>query len=192
MNIQEKTEKNTDIERSIYVACLSSYNNGILHGKWIKLLTKKPYQDEEVWEFDKNYIQDEINSMLKSSKMPNSEEWAIHDYDNFIDLGEYPSIDEIENYMYAIEKHGYEVVKGFKEMYPSEDISSLDDRTYHTGYASFKEYAEQHADACLLSSYSQDSAILRYFDYESYAKDLEYDYSVYETDTHDVIIFEDF
>ena len=62
-------EKNTDIERSIYVSCLSSYNNGVLHGKWIKLLIKKPYQNEQVWEFDRDYIQDEINSMLKSSKI---------------------------------------------------------------------------------------------------------------------------
>tara|TARA_R100001230_G_C5581525_1_gene100321 strand:- start:71 stop:643 length:573 start_codon:yes stop_codon:yes gene_type:complete len=184
-------EKNTDIERSIYVACLSSYNNGILHGKWIKLLTKKPYQDEEVWEFDKNYIQDEIDSMLKSSKMPNAEEWAIHDYDNFIDLGEYPSIDEIENYMYAIEKHGYDVVKGFKEMYPSDDISSLDDKTYHTHYNSFKEYAEQLAIDTVLCEYDSDSTICRYFDYDLFTKDLQYDYSVYETDDNNVVIFED-
>jgi antirestriction protein len=184
-------EKNTDIERSIYVACLSSYNSGILHGKWIKLLIKKPYQDEQVWEFDRDYIQDEINSMLKSSKMPNAEEWAIHDYNNFINLGEYPSIDEIEKYMYAIEKHGYDVVKGFKEMYPSEDISNLDDKTYHLHYSNFKEYANHYAEVIVLSEYNPDSTIYRYFDYDKFANELQYDYSVYKTDNHDVIIFED-
>jgi antirestriction protein len=184
-------EKNTDIERSIYVACLSSYNNGILHGKWIKLLTKKPYHDEEIWEFDKNYIQDEINSMLKSSKMPYADEWAVHDYNNFINLGEYPSIDEIEKYMYAIEKHSYDVVKGFKEMYPSEDISSLDDKEYHLHYSSFKEYAEHYANEIVLCEYNSDSTIYRYFDYDLFAKDLQDNYSVYETDDHDVVIFED-
>ena len=123
--------------------------------------------------------------------MPNAEEWAVHDYNNFIDLGEYPSIDEIEEYMYAIEKHGYDVVKGFKEMYPSDDISCLDNKNYHTDYSSFKEYAEQYADEVVLCEYNSDSTISRYFDYDKFANELQHDYSVYETDDNDVIIFED-
>ncbi len=166
-------EKNTDIERSIYVACLSSYNSGVLHGKWIKLLIKKPYQDEQIWEFDRDYIQDEINNMLKSSKMPNAEEWAIHDYNNFINLGEYQSIVLIEKNMNAIGKHGYDVVKGFREMYPSEDISNLDDKTYHTDYSNFQEYAEHYADDVVLGEYDTNSNICSYFDYKNFANDFK-------------------
>jgi len=93
--------------------------------------------------------------------------------------------------MYAIEKHGYDVVKGFKEMYPSEDISSLDDKTYYTDYSNFKEYAEQYADDVVLCEFNSDSTVHRFFNYDEYANELQYDYSVYETDNHDVIIFED-
>lgn len=186
MNIQEKTEENKTYRR-IYVACLSSYNSGILHGEWITLL-----DDQLIWDIEISiYIQKEIDKMLKSSKMPNAEEWAIHDYDNFIDLGEYPSIKEISSYAYAIEGHGYEVVKGFKEMYPSEDIELLDDKQYHTGYSNFQDYADNYADEVVLAEYDSDSNIVNYFDYEKFSRDLKLDYSVYETDTHDVIIFED-
>ena len=184
MNIQEKTEENTTYRR-IYVACLSSYNSGVLHGKWITLL-----DDELIWDTNiEDYIQKEIDKMLKSSKMPFAEEWAIHDYDNFIDLGEYPSIEQISNYAYAIEEHGYEVVEGFKEMWPSEDISSLDDMRYYTGFSNFQEYADQHAHDVVL--YDTNSTISNYFDYEKFARDLEHDYLVYET-ASSVIIFENF
>ena len=77
-------------------------------------------------------------------------------------------------------------------MYPSEDISSLDDRTYHTDYAKFQDYADNYADELVLSEYNSNSNISSYFDYEKFARDLQLDYSVYETDNHDVIIFEDF
>jgi len=187
MNIQEKTEENKTY-RKIYVACLSSYNSGILHGKWIILL-----DDQLIWDINiEDYIQKEIDKMLKSSKIPNAEEWAIHDYDNFVDLGEYPSIEQISNYAYAIEKHGYEVVKGYREMYPSNDIELLDDAQYHTNYASFQDYADNYADEVVLAEYDSNSTISSYFDYENFARDLQLDYSVYETDDHDVIIFEDF
>ena len=187
MNIQEKTEENKTY-RKIYVACLSSYNSGVLHGEWITLL-----DDQLIWDTNiEDYIQKEIDKMLKSSKMPFAEEWAIDDYDDFSNLGEYPSIEEISNYAYAIERHVYEVVKEFKEMYPSEDISSLDDRTYHTDYAKFQDYADNYADEVVLSEYDSNSTISNYFDYEKFAHDLKHDYSVYETDDHDVIIFEDF
>jgi len=60
---------NKDI--NIYVADLSAYNNGILHGIWINAL-------DEVDE-----IQDQINAMLEKSPEEYAEEYAIHDYEGF-------------------------------------------------------------------------------------------------------------
>ncbi len=53
----------------IYVACLAAYNNGQLHGRWIKA-------DQDV-----EPIQSEIADMLAISPIPHAEEYAIHDFE---------------------------------------------------------------------------------------------------------------
>ncbi|MCP3017438.1 antirestriction protein ArdA [Cupriavidus basilensis] len=49
-------------DRRIYVACLASYNNGVLHGAWIYTEGK-----------DADDLQDEVNKILRSSRYPNVE-----------------------------------------------------------------------------------------------------------------------
>lgn len=46
----------------IYVACLESYNNGILHGKWVDIM--KPI----------TIIHEEIQQMIHSGPTPTGEE----------------------------------------------------------------------------------------------------------------------
>ena len=72
-------------EPKIYIACLASYNNGILYGKWIDA-----NQDASV-------LEEEISDILAGSPMADAEEWAIHDYDDFDDLrlSEYESLETI-------------------------------------------------------------------------------------------------
>jgi antirestriction protein len=53
----------------IYVACLSAYNNGKLHGVWIDLDSCSDTDD----------IHAQIDDMLKNSPEHDAEEWAIHD-----------------------------------------------------------------------------------------------------------------
>ena len=55
----------------ICVACLASYNNGILYGKWIDAT-----QDE-------SDIVAEIQGILANSPIEGAEEWAVHDYEGF-------------------------------------------------------------------------------------------------------------
>lgn len=73
------------IEPQIYVACLASYNNGILHGKWIDATLSG---DE---------IMQEVKAMLADSKIEEADEWAIHDYQGFecINIDEWQSFDEV-------------------------------------------------------------------------------------------------
>ena len=59
------------VEPRIYVASLSDYNNGHLHGCWISAAQ------------DSDLIYDEIHQMLATSPSPQAEEWAIHDYEGF-------------------------------------------------------------------------------------------------------------
>jgi len=55
----------------IYVACLSAYNNGYLHGWWIDA----DQEPDALWL--------DIEDMLADSPMDDAEEWAIHAYENF-------------------------------------------------------------------------------------------------------------
>ncbi|MGB0372120.1 MAG: antirestriction protein ArdA [Opitutales bacterium] len=80
---------------SIYVACLASYNNAILHGRWIPL-----DQDiEDVW--------NEIRNILASSPEPDAEEYAIHDYEGFgsYPVSEYEGIEHVHNLAAFILEH---------------------------------------------------------------------------------------
>src|SRR5580704_284540 len=63
----------------IYVASLSDYNAGRLHGAWISAAQTAEELSESVQE------------MLNSSPSPGAEEFAIHDFDGFgpLRLNEY-------------------------------------------------------------------------------------------------------
>ena len=89
-----ETISNTHTPR-IYVACLAAYNNGILHGAWIDADS----EDE---------IRDGIADMLRRSPIPNAEEFAIHDYENFgeVRVSEYMGIDKVAELAVFIAEHG--------------------------------------------------------------------------------------
>jgi antirestriction protein len=67
----------------IYVACLASYNNGILHGRWIEATT------------DVDDMAEQIADMLKASPSPDAEEYAFHDHEGLGDLGEYDGLEVV-------------------------------------------------------------------------------------------------
>lgn len=71
-----------------YAACLASYNNGALHGAWIKADT------------DMAAMQGAVVSMLGKSKWigdasPLASEWAIHDSRGLGSIGEYAGLKEV-------------------------------------------------------------------------------------------------
>jgi antirestriction protein len=80
-------------ELRIYAACLASYNNGILHGAWIDCDGK-----------DGDDLRAEVNAMLAASRIPDAEEWAIHDTEGFGRLvGEYSTLDTVATIAEALE-----------------------------------------------------------------------------------------
>jgi antirestriction protein len=83
----------------IYVACLSAYNSGQLHGLWIDAA-----QDPED-------IQADIEWMLSwspASIFEACEEYAIHGFEGFgsLNLSEFSKIETISKTAQAIEEHG--------------------------------------------------------------------------------------
>lgn len=79
----------------IYVASLSDYNAGRLHGKWIDVEGK-----------DADDIYEEVKAMLAASKEPFAEEWAIHDHEGLGHLSEYDSFERVAAIAEKIGEHG--------------------------------------------------------------------------------------
>lgn len=177
--INTNIKENEKSQAKIYVACLASYNNGILHGAWIV-----PSSDEKE-------LQKQINEILKTSRQPFAEEWAIHDYDNFHNLGEYPSIENICKVQKAIEEYGHELVNAYLQY--NNDIDSLEniDDLYAGHYASFDQYSDEYVIDC--DQFNNIPEHLQYyFDFEKYARDLQSDYYVIESSNYGVYIFRNY
>ena len=152
----------TKTDAQIYVACLASYNSGVLHGEWI---TPKSDKDE---------LQEQINKVLKSSPIEDAEEFAIHDYNDFPNLGEYPGLDNIIKVQEAIDEHGQYIVNAFLDNWSVEDLDHIDE-AYYGEYDSFSEFAQQLADDTI-EGLNGNSTLASYFDYEKWERDLSYDY----------------
>lgn len=164
----------------IYVACLSSYNNGILYGKWIDASS------------DVEEMQREIAAMLEASPMPEAEEWAIHDYEDFPNLGEYVGLEAIARIAEFAEEYAY--VFGPKDIAAivdhfgnAEEAASRLEDDFIGHYDNFLEYATEYADEYLLGDMCDE--VTYYFDYEAFARDLRMDYKVVNLPSGGVAIF---
>lgn len=56
------------------MGCLASYNNGMLHGKYISV------------HCDEDEFMSKVSSMLKKSKISGAEEWDIFDIDSSVSI----------------------------------------------------------------------------------------------------------
>lgn len=105
-NRWERRDEEREPMARIYVASLSDYNDGRLHGEWIDLGADT--DADEVWEA--------IEAMLASS--PGSEpaeEFAIHDYEGFgsLHLGEHEPIDRVVFLACLVDELGEDVVGAY-------------------------------------------------------------------------------
>lgn len=146
----------------IYVANLHAYNSGVLAGEWIDL--------SEVSDADD--LRERINAMIE--RTGGGEEWAVHDSEHIPDgYGEHPNIETLIDLKEAIEEHGAEIVAAYVSNVGAHyaDFSQLADQ-YRGTYASKEDWAHEW-----LEGYQIDKllgpALCGYFDYESYAEDVE-------------------
>jgi antirestriction protein len=84
------------LEPRIYVACLTAYNQGLLHGAWISI-------GDEL-----SVVQEAISAMLLASPVPGAEEFAFHDYEGFggAKVGEHAAIGEVMAIGALVREHG--------------------------------------------------------------------------------------
>jgi antirestriction protein len=146
------------LEPKIYVACLAAYNNGYLHGAWI----------------DANQSSDElyeaVKKMLAASPIPNAEEWAIHDYEDFgsVYIEESTSLKAISEIAAFIDEHGQlgaELIS-----HASGDLEyayRLMEEGYHGEYNSTEDFAASMTE----ETTSIPENLVYYIDYEKMARD---------------------
>ena len=148
----------------IYVACLSSYNEGRLHGKWIDCSS------------DIDEMHGEIQSMLAESKSPFAEEWEIHDVDGISShFVLYNGLDGIAEVMQASENHDSDAIAAYISFFSEWDLKHFEE-AYAACVENVKEYAvdlfwELSAFNSTvqdeLGSYINEDTVLREFEIEN-------------------------
>ena len=132
-NEHDNIERHTSDGPGIYVASLSDYNNGHLHGAWIEASA------------DPAHMHHDITEMLAGSLDPNAEEWAIHDYEGFgpWQPSEYEPLDTIARITAGIEEHGPAFAHLAADVGTIGDVLDNFDDTYLGHWPNLTAYAEE-------------------------------------------------
>ena len=94
-------------EVNVWIGCLAAYTSGRLHGQWIEVTP------------DVETLEEEIQEVLKTSPMPNAEEYFVADYESPIPIGEYESLDNvclISEIVNELEGHVAEKLECFSDL----------------------------------------------------------------------------
>jgi antirestriction protein len=155
-------------EYRIYVASLSDYNNGVLHGRWIDIDGTTTV--DEIW--------DEVNEMLAESPTAKkhgekAEEWEIHDHEGFdgLDLGAWDSFEDYIHHAEMLEEYGeaWRVYVGYVgNGYATKE--NFED-SYRGAYRDEEDFAYELVDELGYLDNVPDT-VRNYFDYASFARDL--------------------
>lgn len=152
----------------IYIASLSAYNSGILHGDWFDLTDYE--NKEELLEA----IQDQVLSTCPTnSEFEKSEEWAIHDSDN-CNANEYEDLEQLISFAKLSVKHDLSMFILQDLFCNVPDIDQLDEHisdTYKGFYESELEFTYEFIDDCGFLKQIPEH-LQYYFDYEAYKRDL--------------------
>ena len=171
---------NTDDTPKIYVADLNAYNNGRLIGEWVDL--SEFDNGEEVME-----KLGEIVNTWKEKYGDDHEEWAIHDYENFSSslYSEYMGEDDfnkvIQVYKVSEDKGiPANVLGDIMREYEPDDLEEWIDEHYEGQFDSDTDLAYHYVDVLGGIDQLGEETLQNYFDYESFGRDLAYDYSEYD------------
>jgi antirestriction protein len=130
-------EQQSKLSPRVYVASLSDYNAGRLHGAWIN--ADQPADGLQV----------AVSEMLAASPEPIAEEWAIHDYEDFgsVRLSEYEDLVSVSRLGRGIAKHGrpFAAWAATRDSFDGEALDEFEEGYLGT-YDSIEAYAEQLLD----------------------------------------------
>jgi len=143
----------------IYVACLASYNNGILHGAWINAAEG----ESEIWK--------EIKAVLATSPIDEAQEWAIHDHEGFgaMHVSEYTSVETIVEMATFIERYGElgaELTSYLGDMHSAQEAL---EQHYIGEYETVAGFAQELTEDTI----TIPDNLSFYIDYEKMARDIK-------------------
>lgn len=160
------TEKTQNEEPKVYVACLTCYNEGRHHGRWMDA-------DELGTQWEHGDLNDDGSYPMTKCKRLHHEEWAIHDYDSVPSIGEHPDIPHLLAVMRCIEEHGKPFFEWFNldahNKSHHDDLSEAFEEAYCGEWESPKAFAEDYADDLgLLPSHDEKNPnpLFRFVDFE--------------------------
>lgn len=168
----------------IYVASLSDYNAGRLHGEWLD--ATQELED----------LEQAVQEMLARSPTPGAEEYAVHDYEGFgrLYVDEYLPLGTIARLAAGIAEHG----RAFTAWAHTLDSAHLDENLgrfedFYVGtFESLAEFAEHELEAWGVDLEELGPEGLRpyiHFDMDAYARDLSYDFRVEADEDGQVHVF---
>jgi len=176
-DLEPTAESQAGLRPSIYVASLSDYNAGRLHGVWIDAT-----QDIEA-------VYTAVEDLLRSSAEPGAEEFAIHDYEDFgaVRFSEYEKLETVVRIAQGIAEHGKPFAGWASHLGEREWDDHLDDFAdcYLGSYDSMEDYAAQILDDLGVDIDNLGPEYLRpyiRFDLEGLASDLSLDVAVEQDD----------
>jgi antirestriction protein len=165
----------TKFKPRIYVACLAAYNSGYLHGAWIDAA-------QEPWS-----IYDDVKATLAASPIAGSEEWAIHDFEDFggVRIEEYTGFDRVSALAAFIVEHG-EIGAALLDYYSGdldEAQEAITDR-YMGEHSSLADYVQELTE----ETTTVPQPLRYYIDYKAMARDAELNGELFGICTaHDVV-----
>jgi antirestriction protein len=188
----------------VYIASLSDYNAGTMVGDWIDVTDKDTMLGEiagilrqsknpnvEVDCPDCDGDNAECATCKGRGKVPSAEEWSIHDYDSEhgFTMGENPDLDELCRMNDAIEEHGAAFVAWHNNSPDHNTDPDNFQEAYRGEWKSLEDYAENLVEDLGLIGKDTPELLSRYFDYESFGRDLELGGDVWTADNPEGGIF---
>ncbi len=167
----------------IYVASLSDYNAGSLHGEWIDATQEA----ETIW--------NEIQDMLARSPELIAEEYAIHDYEGFAGWSpdEYESIVSVAAVAQALSEHGPAVTAwiSYTDESPESAIESFEE-AYLGEWPSISNYVEHLVEDLGVTIAVEPEGWSRYvkFDTEALGRDLAIELSTAVSPDGGIYVFD--
>ena len=155
----------TDELPRIYVASLSDYNAGRLHGRWIDA-----HRGADA-------IREDIDAMLAESREPVAEEWAIHDYDNFwgYAVPEFASVEHVSEVATLLIEHGQVFARLLNHFGGHiDDARGCMENAYRGEHESLAAYAQELAEELYGKTLDELPAFIRgHVDWDAVGHDLE-------------------
>jgi antirestriction protein len=153
----------------IYVASLSDYNAGVLHGEWIEA------------DLNPEDLEQAVTDMLRRSPTDSrAEEFAIHDFEGFgpYQPGEYDSLDWVSWIARGITEHGLAFGAWADCVDHDEDALASFEDAYLGEWSSLSAYVEELFDdlGVVRDLHEQVPELLQGYveiDVEGFARDME-------------------